>query len=329
MECSHNYSEKRFIVMITNKKILFISFVLCLIFLGTSYTLSKQDKALQSKKQLFPFNVISQFNTTNNINVVDHSQKKRIRLFEQIDLNYLANLKILSTQANITLIPSSEKTLKIELSGYTSVKNPKEIFNIKQDNDDLIININKQQKKANNVFTVNFNNSRDQLDLKVYVPTTLEIEFTQLQSISGKIKIKDFNTEALNILSTSGKVDLKNVFTESTEIKTISGNVYIDQSSGLRLFESISGDLLFSQETKSFESDLFLKTTSGDVTLQYLDSSNFSLYSKTISGEVDSDFDHLTHKPLNNKTVKEQLKLPQIRFVSISGDLKIKKMKSI
>lgn len=131
---------------------------------------------------------------------------------------------------------------------------------------------------------------------------------TGLNTISGDITIRDIQG-SVEVESLSGGIELKGVLkAENVEVKSTSGRIEYE------------GEL-------EGRGNYILTTHSGDIYMNFTDNSHFELKTKTLSGEVECDFEVKLSDKISNKEIQGVVGKGGANLIlsSFSGDIKIRK----
>ncbi len=171
------------------------------------------------------------------------------------------------------------------------------------------------------IFTVSGDININNLEGKKYdINTTsgdttinkLNCEEGKLKSISGEIIANSVNTSKFEVETTSGDIEIKNI-QGKVEIKTISGEVEIDNIQGSIEGNTTSGDIQINKFLVS--SDSRIHTISGEVEVYLDETSNCTIDTKSISGDVGLP---------NGRNVVGTEPYNKLYIETTSGDIKIK-----
>ncbi|MBN1778584.1 MAG: DUF4097 family beta strand repeat protein [Clostridiales bacterium] len=136
-------------------------------------------------------------------------------------------------------------------------------------------------------------------------------ETIAIETIAGDLKASQLTAGELALKTTSGTLHGKQLITEKLTIRTVSGNVQLqDVSAKTYRITSVSGDITMEPGTGFEQMDI--RTVSGDFAiLTELDALHVTV--RTVSGK----------KILDGVRQTDDETAPSVRFMGISGDLKI------
>lgn len=235
---------------------------------------------------------------------------------QTIDYDDINSITINSSFSDIEIIGTDEQMDdNITLVGK-STKNNKPSLNIKVDKNKKHIKIDTEQGSFNNNwFNFNFNFSKKQVVLKVYVPEQLA-NTLKLDTVSGDMTIKNVEANLLNIDTVSGDVKGDLLQFKESEIDSVSGNVNFNQMSGAVRADTTSGDVILAM--KELNHTLEIDTTSGNVNVMTeKEPQNTKFTIETISGVL-----NLFDKYSNQSSVGDGS--VQVDIETISGDIILK-----
>lgn len=176
----------------------------------------------------------------------------------------------------------------------------------------------------------NFSESKDGKNFKIAISFPKDVSANlQLQSIAGDINASHLKMRKMDLNSVSGSVQVQKGEMESITMRTISGDMHLGSSkvkSDTRM-SSTSGDIYF--EGNHQKNDLNLKSISGDIRILLPNETLLSLDSKTISGDINSEFNlegiiEKSETALKNRNLKAST---TIGLETISGDITLQKNK--
>lgn len=210
----------------------------------------------------------------------------------------LKKINIDATSADIVIIPEDRSDVKAQLTGRVSNREIEPKLEMILDNDRLAINA-----KLKNIIGININSD---LQLKIYIPKNyeqsiqvstasgdVEIRGFMLKEficnvVSGDLKANDLTSEEISFTSASGSIEGSNITSKSTSFKIVSGNTKLQNFKGDLKGSSTSGKVRVTYAT--FDNNINLTSTSGDVLLSLPDNAEFYLDARTTSGDVSCSF---------------------------------------
>lgn len=122
-------------------------------------------------------------------------------------------------------------------------------------------------------------------DIKI---NTLTSEDSDISSSSGIISVKGGNTGKIRFKTFSGDINGENIGSKDTDIDTSSGRVFVSGLEGKLTVQSFSGNVEAGFVRNP--GDVFIKTSSGEIGLDFPSDAAFKLDAHTISGNVKCDF---------------------------------------
>ena len=181
-----------------------------------------------------------------------------------------------TTSADIVIKATENREVEVHFHGTARTDNPDSIPRLVTEREGNVLYIYTERKK--NISLGYFEN---RLVLELYIPENYRHRLT-VHSVHGVIELNDQIFSILTISSTSGDVDLDQIQTGSFKMKTTSGDLsaagLLSEKSEL---SSVSGNI----EMLSIKGDVAVKTTSGDITLDYAEFSGSADIEST-SGDV-------------------------------------------
>lgn len=164
------------------------------------------------------------------------------------------------------------------------------------------------------------------------------------RSVSGDLKIVSAGSR-VRVKSVSGRIHLQTI-TGEAGLKTVSGDITIRDIQGSVEVESVSGDIELKGVTKAenvevksitgrmeYEGELeergnyVLNTHSGNVHMRLPKDSHFELEAKSMSGEVECDFEIRLSDKISKKEIRGVVGKggASLHISSFSGDIEIRK----
>ncbi len=110
-----------------------------------------------------------------------------------------------------------------------------------------------------------------------------------INSTSGDTTLKDINCNELRIDSTSGVINTDGTQLNLISVESKSGDVNIDDLEGSAQLEATSGNIKVS--VKEAKDEIYIKASSGNISLKMPSNTGFTLDSKVSSGNIKCDFD--------------------------------------
>ncbi len=221
-------------------------------------------------------------------------EKKEINISKSESIDGVDYLDISSTSANIKLEKTDGKEMIVNYTGQLRTsQNEEPSVSIERKDSKLTIKSGMKDVMLGLTFFDNFL-------LEIKIPEKVWNEIS-VKSVSGDIAMSSLNANKYNIENTSGNLDFTDCLGDQ-HIKTVSGDIKVLD--------------------KVLQSNKYLSTTSGDISLFLPADGNFSLAFKTVSGDISnslnlpmmqSDKRHATAKAGDGKYT--------ISVDSVSGDL--------
>lgn len=237
------------------------------------------------------------FFSTGGVNAVLNfkgDSQNNIDIVKEFNVEEINNISVDTSSIDIRFIPEKRKDVRVHLTGYTTADEPS--FNAAKSNDTLEIYARTQN---NGVINIGFNVIS--LKLNIYLPEdyskNIKIRTSSGDTDLGKLKVENFIYHA-----SSGDLDGEEFSAKSSNIVTSSGRIKLNGFGGDMELKTSSGDVIIdymhdSASTgidtssgevtlKNFTGDLNARSQSGDLKVGYSRfSNNISL--KSSSGEID------------------------------------------
>ncbi len=245
------------------------------------------------------------------------------------------NIDVQTTECNIVLLPSQKETCEI-----VCMESDKIAHTVSVENDTLRI-VRKDMRKWYERIGVFY--SISDFEIKVYlpkseyamlgaasvsgdivVPDTFTFKEADLSTTSGSISFEAGTKIALTGKSVSGDIDVKNIASGTIDLTTTSGEIDLERALADSIsLRTTSGDISLANTTAAKE--LFIKSTSGEVTLESCDGGDITI--KTTSGDVKgslcSEKQFVTHTTSGDVRVQDSAFAPEKCTVSTtSGDIR-------
>ncbi len=181
-----------------------------------------------------------------------------------------------TTSADIVIKATENREFEVHFHGTARTDNPDSLPRLVTERKGSVLYIYTERKK--NISLGYFEN---RLVLELYIPENYRHRLT-VHSVHGVIELNDQIFSILTISSTSGDVDLDQIQTGSFKMKTTSGDL---SAAGLLSEKSELSTVSGNIKMLSIKGYLAVKTTSGDITLDYAEFSGSADIEST-SGDV-------------------------------------------
>lgn len=169
------------------------------------------------------------------------------------------NLEVMSDNASITVLPTSNSYTKVE---YTT--NPKQEkknrFSVKVKGDTLFVEL--QEKSWINF---NFGINMRSAEITIYLPEKVYEEITVITS-NGSVEANTIKGDSLSFESDNGSVFLEDISGKDVYAETNNGKVSLKNIEGTIDAESDNGSI--SLETKNLDQHISLSTDNGAIEVQ-------------------------------------------------------------
>ncbi len=247
-----------------------------------------------------------------------------------------ASIDIRTTECNIILLPSQKDTCEIVCTESDKITHTVSV------EDDTLKIVRQDMRKWYERIGVFY--SLSDFEIKIYlprseyttlraksvsgdivVPDTFTFQEADLSTTSGSISFKASTKTALTGKSVSGDIDVKNIAGGTADLITTSGEIDLTDSLADAInLQTTSGDI--SLENTAAEKKFFIKSTSGEVSLESCDGGEITI--KTTSGDVKgslrSEKQFVTHTTSGDVRVQDSANAAEICTVNTtSGDIRI------
>jgi len=184
-------------------------------------------------------------------------------------------IKIMSNEASVEVLPTDDSKAKIELSSKSSN------YHFAADVEQSVLNV-KVDYRQKKLFNFDFTSAH--VSLKVYVPEKeykllqiksdngsiqahdLQAKDTYAETDNGRIKLSNMNAEKVTATADNGSLDLKNVIALVVETKTNNGKVNLDKVDGQIVGKANNGSIVF--KTEELNRSIDFETDNGKITIQ-------------------------------------------------------------
>lgn len=234
-------------------------------------------------------------------NIDNNSKSEKIKVHENksLELKGITCIYLDNSSTNIKIIPQKSSKLNAELVGEVSI-NSKPNFSLSTSGTNAYITLNTQDTVSNNAY------SYSNLSLTIYIPSNyhnainlksssgdIDVKKLTLDNInfkvqSGNINLTNINSRNLELNSQSGNLEGSNIISKNSNFSVTSGNVDMDDFTGNIVTKCESGNIDLS--FKTFNNNVDISTTSGNIQLNIPKSSDFKLASKSEFGKIDINF---------------------------------------
>jgi DUF4097 and DUF4098 domain-containing protein YvlB len=147
------------------------------------------------------------------------------------------------------------------------------------------------------------------------------------RSVSGDLDIRDITGDA-DLKSVSGDINLLNLIEGDVDAETVSGDIDLEGVEDARDVEaaSVSGDIDYTG-TINPQGRYYLKSHSGEITVEIPGNSAFDLEAQTFSGSINSDFDITMSGEISKRKISGAVNGggARLELKTFSGDIVLKK----
>jgi lia operon protein LiaG len=221
----------------------------------------------------------------------------------------ISKIDIDLSSSDLTVNPTSENEITIELTGKISKKLKKKLqLNVQENGDALKIGLKGEDQIKFNVGVLIVDTN-----VEVFLPQKI-YDSIKIDNSSGDINIQEFKSKNMIFETSSGDIMATNLHSEEHRFHSASGEMKLSNVTGNIKAESSSGDMIIQFENAT--GNLDAKTSSGDVSVEYrTEPTSLAIDFKASSGdgEVTIDDVHFEERSEN-----------EIRGVIGTGDFKVK-----
>lgn len=233
-----------------------------------------------------------------------------------VDYEGVNSVVINTTMSNIEIIGTDEKMDNNIILVGKSTRNNQTALNITNDKQKERILIDDRKGNGENKwFDFNWSFFKSKTSLKVYVPKQLAGNLS-VDTVSGKITMKNFQVNKLNIDTVSGDLNGENVQFKDSNIESVSGDLTFSEVTGKVNAESTSGNIILAM--KALNNPIKLNTTSGDIrvkTKEKPQDTHFEI--ETVSGDINLYDKHGKQTSFGEKSTL-------VNIETVSGNIEFK-----
>src|SRR5690625_4425892 len=188
---------------------------------------------------------------------INTQMKQAAKLEEKIvGTNAFNNITVDTKNGEITLLPTNDEKVKVELAGNDS----RYELNTTVKNDTLNIYV---KSEWNKIFS--FDLFSKPLSLTVYIPEK-EYDTIQVKSNNGQIHLTDIEGREIAVDTNNGKIGLENVVATLVKAETDNGSIRMENISGEIVGETNNGKIFIITEVLNWP--LELHTDNGKIDVQ-------------------------------------------------------------
>jgi lia operon protein LiaG len=220
----------------------------------------------------------------------------------------ISKIDIDLSSSDLTVNPTTEDEITVELTGKISKKLKKKLQLDVQENGDAI----KISLKGEDQIKFNIGVLILDTNVAVFLPQKI-YDSIKIDNSSGDINIQEFKSKNMIFETSSGDIIATNLHSEGHRFHSSSGEMKLSNVTGNIEAESSSGDIIIHFENAT--GNLDAKTSSGDVSVEYRDEPNsLAIDFKASSGDGNVTLDgvHFAERSEN-----------EIRGVIGTGDFKV------
>ncbi|MDP4095161.1 MAG: DUF4097 family beta strand repeat-containing protein [Bacillota bacterium] len=217
---------------------------------------------------------------------------------------------------SINIIPVDTPEIKVHYYGhYSGNTELKFVAETSAGN----LNLKEEYSKRNNI-----NTYKSDLKLDIYVPKAFT-KSLNINTVSGSLKVQDMNIEDFNFNSVSGELEANTLYTKNSSITSVSGDLNISGFKGDVTVKTTSGEITLNYA--EFDNNININTVSGNTSLKLTDNAQFHIKYTTISGDIDSRYPITIQGKASSKGIEGYVGSEKNNIIvnSISGSLEINK----
>jgi len=230
---------------------------------------------------------------------------------EKVIKEEFSKVKVISSNARVEILPTTDKAAKIELSGKKA-KNTNVIFNTNVEGKTLKVEL---KDKQFNFF--NFDFIDRSLHLKVFLP---EKQYESINTVNnnGKVYLEGITSTDVFASTDNGMMELKNIKGKKVHVKTNNGRVSLYNVEGQLKGETDNGKI--SVVTKDMDRPIDLTSNNGRIDVQtekeptnvrfdvHVDNGRINIFNKYKDNAVIGNGDHVIHLTTDNGSINVTLK---------------------
>jgi lia operon protein LiaG len=224
---------------------------------------------------------------------IDEENSFSTRGIDMIDLH--------TVSADIRTHDTASEKIEVHLTGATRARQQENIPYLSAGQKDSVLDIHIERRRK---ISAGFHENH--LVLDIGIPRGYQNRLT-VKTVSGDVTLTGHNYAGLALTTTSGDMELKQIqsglfrmkttsgtfiaeklVTERSELSSVSGDIYITSFLGEAGIKTTSGDITL--DFINFFSPVNIKSTSGDVSLTLPESSGFHLDARSTSGDITCGF---------------------------------------
>jgi lia operon protein LiaG len=220
----------------------------------------------------------------------------------------ISKIDIDLSSSDLTVNPTTEDEITVELTGKISKKLKKKLqLDVQENGDALKIGLKGEDQIKFNVGVLIVDTN-----VEVFLPQKI-YDSIKIDNSSGDINIQEFKSKNMIFETSSGDITATNLHSEEHRFHSSSGEMKLSNVTGNIKAESSSGDVIIQFENAT--GNLDAKTSSGDVSVEYRDepkSLTIDFKASSGDGEVTLDDVHFEERSEN-----------EIRGVIGTGNFKV------
>lgn len=264
------------------------------------------------------------FITGGSISTLLHGNFIEITIDEEktFNIDNLNKIYIETLSTDINLIPTDNDEIKVALFGKSKANSEKFLPQIdliaENEGNKLNIKVNHTNNTSFGFFTYIESNTT----LKIYIPKKY-VNDINIKTNFGDLNINDLNINDFSYNSDSGNVVLESFTSKHSTIESSYGEIKAIKFSGDLDVRSTSGDV--SIEYLNFNNNVDIESSYGDIKLKLPQDSQFNLKAKTSYGDILSDFSITVNGSIIDKSLEGSIgeSNNNVSINATSGDIKL------
>jgi len=230
---------------------------------------------------------------------------------EKVINEEFSKVKVISSNARVEILPTTDKAAKIGLSGKKA-KNTNVIFNTNVEGKTLKVEL---KDKQSNFF--NFEFTDRSLHLKVFLP---EKQYESINTVNnnGKVSLDGITSTDVFASTDNGMMELKNITGKKVNVKTNNGRVSLYHVEGQLKGETDNGKI--SVVTRDMDRPIVLTSNNGRIDVQtekeptnvrfdvHVDNGRINIFNKYKDNAVIGNGDHVIYLTTDNGSINVTLK---------------------
>jgi lia operon protein LiaG len=234
-----------------------------------------------------------------------------------VDNKDISHIEIDLSSTDLSILPTTEDEIFVELKGKVSKKLKQNLDLIVQDSGQTLrIGLAGEDQIKLNIGVLIVDTS-----VEVYLPQKV-YESIKIHSSSGDINVQNIKVKESMMEASSGDILINNLASPETHFITSSGGIELLNVIGDIKAEASSGDIII--EHLEVNGDIDAKTSSGDITVEYAEApTSLSIDFSGSSGEGEIMLEGIQYEKKSENTIRGTIGSGEFRVQAetSSGDL--------